>query len=117
MHVKEKVVPKFWIGYYYLAVWSKGLWKITKIPSQGNRFLYGDMNSGPLEYEADLLTRPRCSSFFVLSKSFAICCDRIFFEFIFSKCFIVACAANAAERAYNSSGEMACGLMIIGVVV
>ena len=52
-----------------------------------------------------------------MPKSFAICCSRIFFEFIFSSCHIVACEANVAERAYNGSGEMACGLMIIGVVV
>lgn len=52
-----------------------------------------------------------------MPKSFAICCSTIFSEFIFGRCYIVACAANAAERAYNGSGEMACGLMIIGVVV
>jgi len=101
MHVKgrgrDKILDRLLFGCLF-----ERLWKITKIPSQVNRFLFGELNPGPLEYEADLTTRPRCSSFFLVPKSFAIRCSRIFFDFIFGGCYIVACEANAGERAYNS---------------
>jgi hypothetical protein len=45
-----------------------------------------------------------------------VCMFKRCFEFIFSPCYIVAGAVDAGERVYNS-GEMACGLVVIGVVL
>jgi hypothetical protein len=64
-------------------------------------------------YQLDSVVRPS----FLCRIPLPYAAVEYFFEFIFSRCYIVACEANVAERAYNGSGEMACGLIIIGVVV